>query len=208
LSARPIIDEERAYLVPMLQADVDQLRGLWQELDERAEAFFTRGGFARSGIEAQYKLNLRYPGQNWSLSVDVATVVGARDLSFVGDGLPAEMVERFHARHEAEYGHRRDLEPPEVTGVRLVISAPVDAPAFAAGLEAKPSQAVPSGRRRANLGRGFADTAIYRGPDLRPGDVVEAPGIIEETFTTIVVYPGWVARVDDAGDYQLDFEGE
>jgi N-methylhydantoinase A len=34
---------------------------------------------------------------------------------------------------------------------------------------------------------------------------MQAPGpsIIEETFTTIVVYPGWTARVDDAGDYEL-----
>jgi N-methylhydantoinase A len=208
LSARPIIDEERAYLVPMLQADPDHLRGLWQELDERAESFFARGGFSRSGIEAQYKLNLRYPGQNWSLSVDVATVVGARDLSFVDAALPAAMVERFHARHDAEYGHRRDLEPPEVTGVRLVISAPIDAPGFAAGLTAEPSPATPSGRRRANLGGGFADTAVYNGPDLQPGNVVEGPGIIEETFTTIVVYPGWVAKVDDAGDYELELRGE
>ena len=59
-------------------------------------------------------------------------------------------------------------------------------------------------RRRANLGEGFADTAIHRGPDLRPGDRVGAPAIIEETFTTIVVYPGWEAWVDDVGDYWLE----
>jgi N-methylhydantoinase A len=29
------------------------------------------------------------------------------------------------------------------------------------------------------------------------------PAVIEETFTTIVVYPGWKAQVDDAGDYEL-----
>jgi N-methylhydantoinase A len=29
------------------------------------------------------------------------------------------------------------------------------------------------------------------------------PAIIEEIFTTIVVYPGWKAQVDDAGDYEL-----
>jgi N-methylhydantoinase A len=28
--------------------------------------------------------------------------------------------------------------------------------------------------------------------------------VIEETFTTIAVYPGWEARVDDAGDYLLE----
>jgi N-methylhydantoinase A len=33
--------------------------------------------------------------------------------------------------------------------------------------------------------------------------VVTSPAIIEETFTTIVVYPGWEAGLDDAGDYLL-----
>jgi len=204
LAAKPIIDEERAYLIATPQADVEHLRGLWQDLDVRAESFFESAGFDRSTVEAQYKLNLRYPGQNWSLSIDVATVTGARDLSFVTAELPAAMIERFHARHEAEYGHRRELEEPEITGVRLVISAPIPAPAFASGLDAPAKKATPRGLRRANLGDGFGDTPIYHGPGLRPGDFVEAPGIIEETFTTIVVYPGWIARVDDAGDYQLE----
>ena len=36
-----------------------------------------------------------------------------------------------------------------------------------------------------------------------PGHEVTGPGIIQEVFTTIVVYPGWKARVDDAGDYEM-----
>lgn len=32
---------------------------------------------------------------------------------------------------------------------------------------------------------------------------IVGPSIIEETFTTIVVYPGWKAQVDDAGDCEL-----
>jgi len=32
---------------------------------------------------------------------------------------------------------------------------------------------------------------------------VVGPAIIEESFTTIVVYPGWQCRVDDDGDYEL-----
>ena len=38
---------------------------------------------------------------------------------------------------------------------------------------------------------------------LAAGARVAGPAIIEETFTTIVVYPGWQAAVDDAGDYEL-----
>jgi N-methylhydantoinase A/oxoprolinase/acetone carboxylase beta subunit len=52
-------------------------------------------------------------------------------------------------------------------------------------------------------GGGYQETPIFLGSDLRPGHEVPGPAIIEETFTTIVVYPGWKAHVDDAGDYEL-----
>ena len=58
--------------------------------------------------------------------------------------------------------------------------------------------------RRANLGRGFEEVPVYHGPDLEPGSVIDSPAIIEESFTTIVVYPGWRAHIDDAGDYELN----
>jgi len=115
----------------------------------------------------------------------------------------AEIVERFHQRHEQEYGHRRATEEPELTGVRLTASAEVAGPRFGKGTSATRREPAPALVRRANLGRGFEDAAIHRGPALRSGDVVRAPAVIEETFTTIAVYPGWEARVDDAGDYLL-----
>ena len=66
---------------------------------------------------------------------------------------------------------------------------------------------VPSEGFLINLGQGFQETPVYDGPHLEPGDRVNAPGIIEETFTSIVVYPGWQALIDDAGDYVLTPRG-
>jgi N-methylhydantoinase A len=71
------------------------------------------------------------------------------------------------------------------------------------GFTASGATPQPAKTRRANLGRGFAETPIYKGSDLAPGMEVPSPAIIEETYTTIVVYPGWKARIDDAGDYEL-----
>jgi N-methylhydantoinase A len=204
LAAAPALDEERAYLCTAAEADSENLRRLWEELDVRAERFLGEAGYARDGITSRYQLNLRYPGQNWSLTVDAAEVVGARDLSFVGPELLATVIEQFHARHEHAYGHRRATEAPELTGVRLASWAETEKPAFGAGISSPRREASPAGTRQANLGRGFETTAIHHGPELAAGDVVLAPAIIEETFTTIVVYPGWQARVDDAGDYVLE----
>jgi N-methylhydantoinase A len=203
LIAAPSIDEERSYLVAAGRADVDHLRALWRELDRRAERFLGAAGFARADLRARYQLNLRYPGQNWSLGIDLALVRGALDLSFVDRSLPERAIAAFHQRHLEEYGHSRLAEQPEITGVRQVTWAEVPRPDVASGFTAPRREAAPSGNRRANLGEGFGRTAIYAGPRLEPGEFVTGPAIIEETFTTIAVHPGWQAVLDDAGDYSL-----
>ncbi|MGE0387614.1 MAG: hydantoinase/oxoprolinase family protein [Gammaproteobacteria bacterium] len=203
LAALPTVDEERAYLRAAGQADTAVLHRLWSELDARAEGHLADAGMPRAQLTVRYLVNLRYPGQNWSLAIEAAAITGARDLSFCGHGLVAQVVERFHRRHEQEYGHRRAAEEPEITGVRLVATAPVAAPVFGTGFSAPRRTPAPARVRRANLGRGFEPTQIHHGPALAPGDVIPAPAVIEETFTTIAVYPGWEACVDDAGDYVL-----
>ena len=204
LAAQPTIDEERSYLVPVTEASLERLRALWEDLDARAEGHFARAGFARDALEARYALKLRYPGQNWSLTVETAARTGPRDLSFVKGELLARVAGVFHERHRAEYGHERRAEVPEITGVRLMASAATPQPTFASGRSGRTRWPEPAGRRSANLGAGFRETAIFHGPQLAPGDHVAAPAVIEETFTTIVVYPGWQALVDDAGDYLLE----
>ena len=76
LAASPSIDEERSHLAPAGDVDPARLRELWQELDERAEGHFIDAGFERADIDARYQLNLRYPGQNWSLTVELARSKG------------------------------------------------------------------------------------------------------------------------------------
>ncbi len=203
LAARPGLDEERSFLVPAGQADPARLRTLWEELHVEALRQLEAAGFGPDACLSRLQLNLRYPGQNWSLTVDAHEAQGPVDWRFADEGLLPETIERFHRRHEAEYGHRRAAEEPEITGVRLLTSAPVREPPFAGGFEAALRDAKPAGRRRAHLGRGFEDTDVFHGPDLRPGDRIAGPALVEESFTTVAIPPGWQVRVDDAGDLQL-----
>jgi len=204
LAAQPTIDEERSYLVPIDALSAEHLRELWTELGRSADRWFRAAGFADDSLRRVYQLNLRYPGQNWSLTVTAEDAAGPADLSFVESALAGHVAERFHTLHREAYGHARLAEVPELTGVRLVTSATTPRPEFAGGFQAATRAAPAAATRRANLGRGFEDTAIHRGPELEPGQHVAAPAVIEETFTTIVVYPGWRAAVDDAGDYLLE----
>ncbi len=203
LVADPAIDEERSYIIPADQVDSARLKTLWGELAERARKFFTDARFPESEITARYQLNMRYPGQNWALNFDVKVEQGLDDMSFVDDGIGARAIAAFNKRHMEEYGHIREHEVPEITGVRLATSVSTASPVISHGFNAPSQPAKVARTRRANLGEGFQEVPIIHGPDLLPGHEVMGPAIIEETFTTIVVYPGWRALLDDAGDYEM-----
>jgi N-methylhydantoinase A len=203
LVARPSIDEERSCIAPANALDIGRLRSLWQELDDRAGRYFADAGFKREQVVARYQVNMRYPGQNWALTFDLHRGRGGHDLAFVDASIGQKAIEAFNRRHMEEYGHVREGEVPEITGVRLSTEVETPAPKVQRGFTAPKLPAQPAKRRRANLGEGYQETDVFLGSALKPGHEVTGPAIIEETFTTIVVYPGWKAQVDDAGDYEL-----
>lgn len=203
LVADPTIDEERSYFVKATELDLETIRRLWTDLSSRADRYFTDAKFAQSAVKANYQLNMRYPGQNFSLTFDVQTDGALHDLSFIDDAFGARAIARFNERHMAEYNHIREHEAPEISGVRLVSRVATPSPTAEGGFTRSAVTPAPAKTRRANLGQGFQETPIFNGGDLSPGVEIQGPAIIEETFTTIVVYPGWNARVDNAGDYEL-----
>ena len=203
LVANPSIDEERSYIAPADGIDIDKLKSLWRDLEANAGRYFTAAGFAPEKVVAKYEMKMRYPGQNWSLAFDVQTHTGLGDLSFADGDLGTRAIAAFNQRHMDEFGHIREGELPEVTGIRLVTQVETPSPKVGGGFTAKAKAAQPAKSRRANLGDGYRDTPVFLGRDLQPGHEITGPAIIEESFTTIVVYPRWKARVDDAGDYEL-----
>lgn len=203
LVANPRIDEERSYVAPASAVDTERLKVLWKEIESRAEKYFTDAHFSADEVTANYQVNMRYPGQNWSLLFDMQTNKGLHDLSFIDGSFGEKAVAAFNERHMQEYGHVREGEEPEIIGVRLATSVETPSPIVGKGFTAAAGAAEATKRRRVNLGQGYQETDIFSGAGLKPGHEVTGPAIIEETFTTIVVYPGWKATVDDAGDYEL-----
>ena len=203
LSADVLIDEERSCLSAADRVDCALLASHWDALASEATGYFRDADIAEEDIRYQYLVNLRYPGQNWSLSVPIESQQRGFDSSFSTPERVAELIEAFHARHEEEYSYARRDEQPEVTGVRLITRAESPKPALGKGQATEKQILTASRTRRANLGEGFAETPVFVGKELNRGDVVVGPAIIEESFTTIVVYPGWKALLDDADDYVL-----
>src|SRR5690606_17666300 len=183
--------------------DIEKMKALWQQLEARAVKFFADANFAKDRVHFRYQVNMRYAGQNFAVSFDVHKCQGEQDYGFLNDSFTQQALQAFNKRHMEEFDHIREAELPEITGVRLISSATAAAPPVGKGFSASPVEATPAKSRHANLGQGYQETPVFDGRNLHPGHKVPGPAIIEETFTTIVVYPGWTAYIDDSGDYEM-----
>lgn len=203
LVAKPTIDEERSCSCSVASPDLEKMKLLWNKLESSAKAYFNDANVSESEINFLYQINMRYAGQNFAVSFEVHECQGSQNYEFLNDTFGTNALEAFNKRHMEEFDHIREAELPEIIGVRLVSSANTKTPKVGEGFTATPAAATPENTRRANLGDGFQSTNIFNGEKLHPGNHIAGPAIIEETFTTIVVYPEWSVYVDDSGDYEM-----
>jgi N-methylhydantoinase A/oxoprolinase/acetone carboxylase beta subunit len=54
----------------------------------------------------------------------------------------------------------------------------------------------PKGTRRVRWGADYADTGLYELTDVRPGNSIDGPAIVESVATTFAIPPGRSARLD------------
>jgi N-methylhydantoinase A len=130
-------------------------------------------------------IDLRAIGQEWTLTVPVVP------------GEPvARIVERFHAQHERVYGHAAHDQPVESVAVRIVATGVFPRPMLRHG--ASPAIGVARERSRrawfAEAGA-FVETRVIDRGAIGPGDRLAGPAIVEQLDTTVLVPPGYAARI-------------
>ena len=143
-------------------------------------------GTPQLGLE----LDLRYAGQSYELSVPL-------DAPITGDAVRAAE-QAFHERHRDRYGHADPDEPVEVVALRVRGRVAVPPPA----LPREPETDAPLAD--AQLGTrpvwfdadGPVETPAYDRTALHHGHAIDGPAVLHQYDTTIVVPPGWHARVD------------
>jgi N-methylhydantoinase A len=190
-----VVDEMRSYVAPVGTADVTRLDALFVDMDAAARTAL--GARHNRRLRIERRLALCYPGQTFDMPVPI-----------VGKGpvtarLLAATVERFHRLHEELHTYASRDQEPILRGVSLKATAVETKPALPAPARARKPPAKRGTRQAFFRGR-FVATPIYDGSSMAPGHKVAGPAIIEEPFTTIVVYPGQRATVDRAGNYVIE----
>jgi N-methylhydantoinase A len=187
--ASPVTREvSRTVLLDTEEPGIDaRLDELLEELEREARQGMANEGIDPAGLTAERRVDARYRGQSFELSV------------------PAEgWTAHFHASHAERYGYRRDGTPVEAVTLRVVVTAP-SAPLAHPTLEAS------SGAPRADSvdvvfgGERHQARSIWR-QELGAGDELDGPLVVQEYSGTTWVPPGWVLSVDAHGCLHLTRE--
>lgn len=181
--------------------DAARLEARFEELVAQAVAQLDADGVPEDRRLVRRLADCRYAGQGYEVRTEAPA--GAVDDAWV-----AELAERFHTAHEAEYGHRFDA-PIEIINIRAVAIGRVDE---LAAVEVERGDGDPA--RAKTLERdvvfdvaGKAErhlTPFYERERLRAGDRFVGPAIVEQYDTTTVIPPGLAAEIDRHGNIVID----
>ena len=181
----------------------------FDELTAKAAKALDGEGFPRDEHRYTRTVDLRYFGQAFEVRVPAPE-------GTVDEGYAARVADAFHAEHRALYGYdfRDRPQPAGRVGQPPGHRSRPDHPSRAA----RPRGRTPRlrrirrartrgscrlgsrGRSASTPTTGSSDTPIYWRPDLRAGDTLEGPAIIEEFGSTVPVHPGFTVRVDSIGN--------
>ncbi len=176
---------------------------LFKEIEKQGIRHLEKDGFKKDRIQIKRSLDMRYVGQVHECTVDIGTFeINTKTIDQVKDA--------FHKRHEELYTYSERHNPVEVVNIESTVYGLIDkpkAPKLAKGAAADKAL---KGHRKAIFSADGKQvkTPIYDGEKLGAGATIKGPAIIEEVTTTIVIEPGWTAKLDASGSYLITGGGK
>lgn len=183
------LDNDAAY------ARIDELFG---QIEAQGTGHLKSDGFKGKDIVVKRSLDMRYVGQVHECTVEIGTFkVDAKSIG--------KVKEAFHKRHNELYTYAEPASTVEVVNIESTLYGVVDKPArMSIGKGASPAKALKGYRDAVFSADGKrVRTPIYDGTPLGAGATIKGPAVIEEVTTTIVIEPGWTARLDASGSYLI-----
>ena len=196
-------ETQRTVMVDAPSADPEALERVYREMEAAGRERLDHDNVDAGARVLSRLADCRYVGQAYELLVPVPD--GPLDADAV-----AAIVERFEEAHEREYFYRFEEVPVQIVHLRsyAIGLMPALEPAAIRAGDAHPPDAALVDRRRVLFALGAerdaADTPFYDRAQLRAGNEIAGPAVIEQLDSTTVIPPGAHARVHGEGTIVID----
>jgi N-methylhydantoinase A len=196
------VQQERSLtrITPIEGATALELDAIFGELERATLDDLIRENFPGERLLTRRHAGMRYRGQSYDVAVPVPRLHGPQDL--------ADLAKRFHEVHQRRYGHMAEIEAVEIVNFQVTAVGLIPKPAlktFTAPAPAGRPPEAPGAIRQAYFNATDAeDVPVLRRSQLTPGARIQGPAVIEEKTSTIVLYPGQRATVDEYLNVEIE----
>ena len=186
-------DFSRAYFTPLSDLDDEDLASTVEAQEREALEALAEEGIERGQGRIEHALDIRYVGQEYTLTIPLLSAAEPRGPSFHDD-----LDRRFDEAHDQSFGHANPGAPVELVALRSTGLG--DLGRVQPQRHARVAGAAYQYEERPIVfGRLERSARIVRRDALVPGAVVEGPAVIVEATATTVVPPGSTLQVDEFG---------
>ena len=175
--------------------DLEAMEAIYRELEGEATQWLDAESVPVDRRESARFADLRYAHQGFEVTVELQ---GSKVDSATLDAT----IQSFHREHDRLFGFSLD-QPVEIVTVRVTARGQLESAGMASlarGL-GSPGESL-LGQRQVYFEDtgGFVPCGIYDRAKLAPGSTVDGPAILENIDSTVVIDPGWRARIDEYGN--------
>jgi N-methylhydantoinase A len=190
-------DYVRTYYRPLIEADYDEVMGIFTELLDSGSTTLRDAGVPESACSYQYWMDLRYVGQEFWLQIPVSNAE-------ISSADTAAIRSRFTEIHDHRFGHAAADEPLELVNLRLTATGArpnIQFPALSGGTSDSRI-----GTREIYLEDAQApvQSAVHDRGRLTAGQVILGPAVVEEYASTTVLFDGDKLTVAETGELMIE----
>ena len=194
-------DMVRTWFARLSEVSFDEIERVYAELIALGRTSLAASGTAAGRIAVARSADMRYVGQEHPVTVALPPEVFKRRSR-------EALKRRFDEEHLQRYGTNAPEEPAEIVSLRATVTGAMKKPP----LEriARGGRTPPASARRGKRSTYFAElgkavlTPTYARDELRAGNRIDGPALVEEHASTTVVLPGDRLKVDGYGNLDIE----
>lgn len=174
-----------SYTVQLPDIDPRRLNEIFANLEEKGREELRVEGFSDDDVYVERSVDMKYIDQVHECRVEIPVFD-------VDEQSIAQIEDAFHRRHEALYTYCERDNVPELINVEVSVFGRSPTIVAPDPFRTETRDVEPSAHRSAYFAEhgDYHATPVFEADTLPAGALVVGPAIVEETSTTIVVFPG------------------
>jgi len=194
-------DYVRTRFTPLEAVDFAELNTLFEDMESCGTQEIRGAAVHVGAIRVSRGLDMRYVGQEHAVSVEIPVAV------FMACDR-GEIKRLFDAVHLQRYGYCSSTERAEIVNFRTSVSGDMPKPSIAEIAVGGSEPQVPAQMRPVYFTAqdGWQQAPVYQRGDLRAGNQIAGPALVEEYASTTVIFPGDRLQVDKFGNLTIEVQ--